>query len=78
MKVILFVAANKVMLGVSGEGMQDQEMFNLRSTCHIALDRCEKDGACRYKLEIVSSRRVHDCVLKIRGNFWVSLKLQID
>ena len=43
----LSIAANKVMLGVSGEGMQDQEMFNLRSTCHIALDRCEKDGACR-------------------------------
>ena len=32
---------------VSGEGMQDQEMFNLRSTCHIALDRCERDSNCR-------------------------------
>lgn len=47
MRVNWSIAANKVMLAVSGEGMQDQEMFNLRSTCHIALDRCEKDGACR-------------------------------
>ena len=28
--------------------LQDQEIFNLRSTCHIALDRCERDSDCRY------------------------------
>ena len=26
---------------------EDQEIFNLRSTCHIALDRCERDSECR-------------------------------
>ena len=36
----------------SGEhktGLQDQEIFNLRSTCHTALDRCERDSDCRYE-----------------------------
>jgi len=44
-----------------GEGMQDQEMFNLRSTCHIALDRCERDSNCRPYLESVKTRCVDSC-----------------
>merc|ERR1719270_300978 len=47
-----------------GEGknsLQDQEIFNLRSTCHIALDRCERDSNCRPYLEAVKSRCVDSC-----------------
>ena len=37
----------------SGGSLQDQEIFNLRSTCHIALDRCERDSNCRYSSNIL-------------------------
>jgi len=41
--------------------LQDQEIFNLRSTCHIALDRCERDSNCRPYLEPMKSRCVDSC-----------------
>merc|ERR550532_3188307 len=41
--------------------LQDQEIFNLRSTCHIALDRCERDSDCRPYLESVKTRCADSC-----------------
>jgi len=40
---------------------KDQEVVNLRSTCHLAMDRCERDPACRSYLEQVKSRCVDNC-----------------
>merc|ERR1719430_2196826 len=44
-----------------GTSQSDQEVANLRSTCHLALDTCEKDSSCRVYLEAVKSRCVDSC-----------------
>ncbi|XP_023329404.1 uncharacterized protein LOC111702073 [Eurytemora carolleeae] len=41
--------------------LQDQEIINMRSTCHLALDNCERDAACRPYLDSVKSRCVDSC-----------------
>ena len=33
---------------VGGTSQSDQEIVNLSSTCHTALDACERDPACRW------------------------------
>jgi len=40
---------------------QDQEIVNLRSTCHLAMDRCERDSNCRPYLESIKTRCVDSC-----------------
>ena len=35
-------------LGEQKTSQKDQEIVNLRSTCHLAMDRCERDSNCRY------------------------------
>jgi len=44
-----------------GGSAGDQEVMNLQSTCHTALDTCERDSACRVYLEAVKSRCVESC-----------------
>jgi len=40
---------------------KDQEIVNLRSTCHLAMDRCERDSNCRPYLESIKTRCVDSC-----------------
>jgi len=47
---------------MGGTSQSDQEIVSLRSTCHLALDACERDAACRVYLEAVKSRCVETCV----------------
>jgi len=40
---------------------KDQEVVNLQSTCHTAMDKCERDSACRPYLEQVKNKCVDSC-----------------
>merc|ERR1719412_1446146 len=46
---------------VGGTSQSDEEVLNLRSTCHTALDACERDSSCRVYLETLKSRCVESC-----------------
>ena len=37
-----------VSCAVGGTSQSDEEVLNLRSTCHTALDACERDSSCRW------------------------------
>jgi len=47
--------------GEQKTSQQDQEIVNLRSTCHLAMDRCERDSNCRPYLESIKTRCVDSC-----------------
>jgi len=47
--------------GEQKTSQKDQEIVNLRSTCHLAMDRCERDSNCRPYLESIKTRCVDSC-----------------
>jgi len=47
--------------GERPSSQHDQEVVNLKSTCHLALDACERKATCRTYLDTVKHRCVDSC-----------------
>jgi len=61
--LIYFTGLGELLLeeGEHKTSQKDQEIVNLRSTCHLAMDRCERDSNCRPYLESIKTRCVDSC-----------------
>ena len=45
--------SSKINDDISGKGNSDSGQIELKSTCHLALNECEKDGSCSRYLDQV-------------------------